>query len=86
LKTIRKMYEHLHWANQRILTALQGIEEETCLEATRLFGHILFAEKIWVTRLQGLDSSRLPIWPEADIEAMQTACSRKRRELYWVFI
>jgi uncharacterized damage-inducible protein DinB len=61
------MYEHLHWANQHILETLQSIEAEN-QEVCRLFSHILFAEKVWITRLQGLDSSRLPIWSEVDIE------------------
>ena len=61
------MYEHLNWANQRILEALQSIEDQN-QEVCRLFSHILFAEKVWITRLRGLDSSRLPIWSEVDIE------------------
>jgi uncharacterized damage-inducible protein DinB len=67
LKTIQKMYEHLNWANQRILEALQNIEGEND-EVSCLFSHILLAEKVWITRLRGLDSSRLPIWLEVDIE------------------
>lgn len=67
LKTIQKMYEHLHWANQRILETLQSLDGEN-QELCRLFSHILLAEKVWLTRLQGLDSSQLPIWSEADIE------------------
>ena len=61
------MYEHLNWANQRILETLQCIEDEN-QEVNRLFSHILFGERIWITRLDGLDSSRLPIWSEVDIE------------------
>ena len=61
------MYEHLNWANQRILETLQSIEDEN-QEVNRLFSHILFAEKVWITRLRGLDSSRLPIWLEVDME------------------
>jgi uncharacterized damage-inducible protein DinB len=61
------MYEHLNWANQRILETLQSMEGEN-QEVSRLFSHILFAEKVWITRLQGLDSSRLPIWSEVNIE------------------
>jgi len=61
------MYEHLNWANQRILETLQNIEGEN-QEISRLFSHILLAEKVWITRLRGLDSSRLPIWLEVDIE------------------
>ena len=61
------MYEHLKWANQCILEKLQSSEDEN-QEVIRLFSHILFAEKVWITRLRGLDSSRLPIWSEVDIE------------------
>jgi uncharacterized damage-inducible protein DinB len=61
------MYEHLNWANQRILETLQSMKGEN-QEVCRLFSHILFAEKVWITRLQGLDSSRLPIWSDVDIE------------------
>lgn len=61
------MYVHLNWANLRILETLQSIEDEN-QEVSRLFSHILLAEKVWITRLRGLDSSRLPIWSEVDIE------------------
>ena len=61
------MYEHLNWANQCILKTLQSIEDEN-QEVNRLFSHILFAEKVWITRLRGLDSSRLPIWLEVDMK------------------
>jgi uncharacterized damage-inducible protein DinB len=61
------MFEHLNWANQRILETLQSMKGEN-QEVIRLFSHILFAEKVWITRLQGLDSSRLPIWSDVDIE------------------
>ena len=67
MNTIQKMYEHLNWANQCILKTLQSIEDEN-QEVNRLFSHILFAEKVWITRLRGLDSSRLPIWLEVDME------------------
>ncbi|MCP3764892.1 damage-inducible protein DinB [Domibacillus sp. A3M-37] len=67
MKTIQKMYEHLNWANQHILETLKSIEDEN-QEVRRLFSHILFSEKVWITRLRGLDSSGLPIWSEVDIE------------------
>ena len=59
------MYEHLYWANQCILKTLQSIEYEN-QEVRRLFSHILLAEKVWITRLRGLDSSRLPIWSDVN--------------------
>lgn len=67
LKTIQKMFEHLNWANQRILKTLQNMEDRN-KEIDRLFSHILFGEKIWITRLQGLDSSQLPVWLDVDMD------------------
>lgn len=67
IETIQKMFEHLTWANARILKALQNMKVEN-EETVQLFSHILFAEKVWFTRLQGLDSSNIPIWTEVDLK------------------
>jgi len=67
LETIQRMYEHLNWSNQRILETVQNVEEGNS-EVIRLFSHILLAEKVWLTRLRGMDSSQLPIWLQTDIE------------------
>ena len=61
------MYDHVNWANQRILETLQSIEGGN-QEVNRLFSHILFGERIWFARLQGMDSSQLPVWLDVDIE------------------
>ena len=61
------MFDHVNWANQRILETLQSIKGEN-QEVNRLFSHILFGERIWITRLQGVDSSQLPVWSDVDIE------------------
>lgn len=61
------MFEHLTWANARILKVLQNMKVEN-EETVQLFSHILFAEKVWFTRLQGLDSSNIPIWTEVDLK------------------
>ncbi|NIK76491.1 putative damage-inducible protein DinB [Paenibacillus castaneae] len=70
MKTIQKMFEHLYWANERILETLQknNVEEQQL----RLFTHILNAEQVWLTRLQGMDSSQMPIWSEGDL----TVCAK----------
>lgn len=66
MKTIQKMFEHLNWANQRILETLQNVEIEN--QQLRLFSHILNAEQVWITRLKGMDSSQMPIWSDGDID------------------
>jgi uncharacterized damage-inducible protein DinB len=65
LETIVGMFEHLHWANERILKTLQNTEDNK--SANNLFSHILHAEHVWFTRLKGEESSQLPIWAEVSL-------------------
>ncbi|MEH7307839.1 DinB family protein [Neobacillus drentensis] len=67
METIRNMYEHLNWSNQRILETLQNMDVEN-KQVNNLFSHILFAEQVWFTRLKGSDTSELPIWAEVSLE------------------
>lgn len=60
------MYEHLHWANLHIFEALQNFKGEK-KEVCGLFSHILSAEKTWFARLQGIDSSQIPLWPDMNM-------------------
>ncbi|MNW40976.1 DinB family protein [compost metagenome] len=70
MKTIQKMFEHLHWANQNILERLQNVEIRE--QQVKLFSHILNAEQIWLARLQGMDTSQMPVWSDGDI----TVCAK----------
>ena len=74
MKTIQKMFEHLNWANQRILETLQNVEIGD--QQLSLFSHILYAEQIWVARLNGMDSSQMPIWSDGDI----TVCAKLSKQ------
>lgn len=80
LETIQKMFEHLIWANTLILEELKESEVES-KEIIRLFSHILFTEKVWITRLQGLDSSNLPIWSEVDLKVCSQLVDENREIL-----
>jgi hypothetical protein len=80
------MYKHLHWANQRILETLQNGKENK--QANNLFSHILHAENVLYTRLNGADSSHLPIWAEVNLESSidmvnrRDGCYKNFRGLY----
>jgi uncharacterized damage-inducible protein DinB len=69
--TIQKLYNHIHWANKRILQALERSGQEN-LKTIQLFTHILQSEQVWLTRLQGVDSTQLPLWPNTDL----TSCDQ----------
>lgn len=66
MKVIQQMFEHLSWANKRIFETL---EQSKNRDAERLFSHILLAEKVWITRIQGKDSSQLSIWSDIELDA-----------------
>jgi uncharacterized damage-inducible protein DinB len=69
METLQNMYEHLHWANLRILETLKTIQVDSKnKQVMNLFSHILFAEQVWATRIKREDSSTLPIWADVDIE------------------
>ncbi len=63
---LERMFDHVHWANLRILAALQASDGKPD-KAVRLFAHILGAENVWLTRMNGEDGGSFPIWPEADL-------------------
>jgi len=67
MQTLKQMYAHLHWANQQIFETLQK-HENVPPQVLDLFSHILFSEKIWITRLQGGDTSQMPIWSPVSLD------------------
>lgn len=82
MKTITQMFHHLFWANERILQSLQQQEQP---QARTLFAHILFAEQIWITRLQGKDSSQLPLWEEADMNTCDHL-AKNNKEIFLAYL
>ncbi len=66
METIIKMYQHLDWANQRIIETLQRMGDQSN-QAKQLFSHLLLAEEVWVNRLKGLDSNPQAIWTELSL-------------------
>jgi uncharacterized damage-inducible protein DinB len=80
LKTIINMYEHLHWANQRILDTLR-IKGDQESEAKRLFSHILHAEQVWFNRIKSLDRSINALWTELSLEECLELVEKNHRNL-----
>ncbi|RSK27547.1 damage-inducible protein DinB [Bacillus sp. HMF5848] len=77
MKTIRSMYKHLNWANVRILDVLRKNDNE---RARYVFAHLLFAEQVWLHRLQAKDTSQLPIWKEASLEECSVLVQKNNEE------
>ncbi len=70
MQTIRRMMDHLYWANKELLKGLRELPNERG-EIGRLFRHILIAELVWATRLEGGSSAHLTLWEESDIASLE---------------
>jgi uncharacterized damage-inducible protein DinB len=55
------------WANHRVLTHLRSAANPPT-RAVELFAHVLSALAVWLLRLNGEDSSRVPLWSTSSLE------------------
>ncbi|SHS13945.1 DinB family [Mycobacteroides abscessus subsp. abscessus] len=70
MNSIQSMYDHLHWANVRIINTLLSLSVPN-KQAEKLFAHSLLAERVWITRLAGNSCAQLPIWSDLSIESCE---------------
>ena len=63
---IVRMFDHLKWADERVLLAMRrsGERHEGSLG---LYGHILGAEHVWLARLEGRTPT-VAVWPTMGLE------------------
>ncbi|MCL6458098.1 MAG: damage-inducible protein DinB [Gorillibacterium sp.] len=57
---LERMFDHVNWANNKILQQLQLLTEPLP-KPIHLFTHVLSAEKVWLTRLNGEDRAKLSV-------------------------
>lgn len=63
------------WANQRVVESLR--QSQTPPRAVELFAHVLGAQEVWLSRLAGLDSSGVDVWPTLTV----AECEQRQRRL-----
>jgi uncharacterized damage-inducible protein DinB len=78
METIRRMMDHLYWANARLLEALQ--EKGASRDALVLMRHIVIAEKLWLLRLQGQSSAGWSLWDESDFDWLAAQIASNEQE------
>jgi len=86
MRTILKLFEHAGWANAALLDTLRGGRQPVNPKALRLFAHLLQAERVWLTRLQGQDSSPIPLWPDEPTTAFCAQAAERNRADYAAFL
>lgn len=61
LEYLRRLWEHSVWADDKLLSGIQ--QRGTPPAAIREYAHILGADEVWLSRLEGRAPS-LSVWPE----------------------
>ncbi|HYY41544.1 MAG TPA: DinB family protein [Pyrinomonadaceae bacterium] len=66
METLKRLFAHDRWAIARMLAALE-VAPHAQAQALRYLAHLLLAEKIWLLRLQGADTSAVNKSPELSL-------------------
>jgi uncharacterized damage-inducible protein DinB len=76
---IRRLYDHMMWADTRTLNALRAMHAAP-LDALRLYAHLLAAEHVWISRIEGREPE-MPVWPALGLDEC-AALSAKNHAAY----
>lgn len=77
MEHIRMLFEHLWWADERVLSWMAGRAEPPA-RSVELLAHVLGAELIWLDRIEGVPQS-VEVWPDADLAGCRELCESSRR-------
>ena len=76
---LRKLFEHLKWADTAALGALRA-SPGSDTRALTIYAHILGAEAVWLCRLAGRPSD-VAVWPVLSLEQAASLAERNAAEL-----
>lgn len=70
LNTLRRLFEHVSWADRELLAALDT-DPPAPAQALREYVHILGADEVWLARLTKRPSTA-PVWPTMELAEVGT--------------
>lgn len=65
-----RLYEHLEWANKRVVASLRSAQNPRKRDL-ELYSHILGAEHVWLTRINGT-TPRIAVWPVLSLDECES--------------
>lgn len=63
---VERLVAQMAWADERVILALRRAARAND-RALALYAHVLGAEHVWLTRLEGRDAT-VAVWPELDLD------------------
>ena len=64
-----KLFDHMEWADKRALASLREMTNPPPT-AVELMGHVLGAERVWFSRIQG-KASPIAVWPKLTLDEVE---------------
>jgi uncharacterized damage-inducible protein DinB len=77
---ITRLRQHMEWADDLVLHALNRAGDETPAEVVKEYAHLIGVEEVWLARIEGR-VARSAIWPASTV-AEATALAEQVREGY----
>lgn len=74
LEAIRQLWNHLVWADRRIIEALTA-QEDRLPEAVREAAHLIATEEVWLARLERRPPG-VPVWPDVTLAGVKQLAER----------
>lgn len=75
ISLLQRLYDSVFWADDRALDSVVGTDDP---EPRRYLHHVLAAERVWLLRLRGEDSSTVAIWPELSDDDARSLAAENR--------
>jgi uncharacterized damage-inducible protein DinB len=64
-----KLFDHMEWADRRALESLRAMRDPP-VKAVELIGHIVGATRVWLSRIEGIQSP-VAVWPKLSLDETQ---------------
>jgi uncharacterized damage-inducible protein DinB len=72
---LAQLYEHMWWAHDALVEELRRQAPDA--ETARLFAHIVAAEHLWLSRIDGM-KPRVAVWPALSLDEIRQLESENR--------
>ncbi|OME80256.1 hypothetical protein BK120_20360 [Paenibacillus sp. FSL A5-0031] len=79
-----KCFQHIAWANAQVIMALK-LSDLPMEKTLSLLSHVLAAEKVWLTRINGEDSAGMVIWPTHTLEQCERFAEQNKADYEILF-
>lgn len=66
---LRRLIEHLAWADEHVQRSLEAAGERAPSQAIALYAHVIGAEEVWLARLTRT-APQLAVWPKLEFRAV----------------